>query len=99
MEEHDWDRPFIAQEKMALFDAIHRHTARMYGARVRAAELSNVDYKMRFEKLASTQAMKDPPSCGRIFAGYVVVRRLGTPEQYETWMPGDVFEELYRGRL
>jgi hypothetical protein len=27
--------------------------------------------------------------------GYLVVRKLGTPDQYETWMPGKVFEELY----
>jgi hypothetical protein len=96
MEEHDWDRPYIAQDKMALFDAVDRDTARMYGGKVKAAELSNVDYKMRFGKLASTQTMKDPPSCGRIFAGYVVVRKLGTPEQYETWMPDHAFDELYR---
>jgi hypothetical protein len=27
--------------------------------------------------------------------GHLVVRRLGTSGQYETWMPSDVFEELY----
>ena len=96
MDEYDWTRPYIEQGRMDLFDAIDRDTARRYGSKVRAAGVSNVDYKMRFGKLASKQSMKDPPSCGRIFPGYVVVRKLGTPEQYETWMPEQVFEELYR---
>jgi hypothetical protein len=90
------DRPFIAQEHMSLFDAIDRDTSRRYGPKVKAAGVSNVDYKIRFSKLSSSQTMSPPPSCGRIFPGYVVVRKLGTPDQYETWMPDHVFEELYR---
>ena len=39
--------------------------------------------------------MKPPPSCGRIFPGYLVVRNLGKSDQYETWMPDHVFDELY----
>ena len=27
--------------------------------------------------------------------GYLVVRRIGTAGQYETWMPDQIFEELY----
>lgn len=27
--------------------------------------------------------------------GYLVVRKCGTEHEYETWMPGHVFDELY----
>jgi hypothetical protein len=40
--------------------------------------------------------MKPPPRCGRIFPGVIVVRNLGKKGQYETWMPEDVFEEMYK---
>ena len=96
MDAYSSDRPFITLEEMALFDAIDRDTARKYGSKVKAAGVSNVDYKVRFGKLSSSQTMNHPPSCGRIFPGYVVVRKLGTQDQYETWMPDHVFEELYR---
>lgn len=92
------DRPFITLEQMALFDAIERDTARKYGSKIKAYGVSNVDYKVRYGKLSSSQTMNPPPSCGRIFSGYLVVRKLGTPDQYETWMPDHVFEELYRDR-
>lgn len=96
MDPYSSDRPFTPQEQMALFDAIDRDASRRFGPKVKAAGISNVDYKIRFSKLSSSQSMNPPPSCGRIFAGYVVVRKLGTPDQYETWMPDHVFEDLYR---
>lgn len=95
MDEYTPERPFITQEKMALFSAKDRRDAAMYGATVKAAGMSNVDYKTRFREMSSSQAMKDPPGRGRIFPGYVVVRKLGTPYQYETWMSENVFEEPY----
>jgi len=40
-----------------------------------------------------------PPSSHRhIYLGYLVVRKLGTPDQYETWMPDLVFDELYEAK-
>jgi hypothetical protein len=43
--------------------------------------------------------MKPPPGSHiHIMPGYLVVRKLGTPDQYETWMPDVVFEELYEKR-
>lgn len=42
------------------------------------------------------QKMKYPPSAGRIFAGFIVVRNLGKKNQYETWMPDGVFEKQYK---
>ena len=29
------------------------------------------------------------------YLSYLVVRKVGTPEQYQTWMPSPVFDELY----
>jgi hypothetical protein len=60
-------------------------------------ELSNLEYKIRFDKLHTMSKMKRRPRCGRIFDGYAVVRKLGMRDRYETWMPGDVFDDLYRG--
>jgi hypothetical protein len=80
---------------MELFETTDHKTVSMYGSKVKAAKISNVDYNMRYGKFHTNVSMKPPPSCGIIFMGYVVVRKLGRPDQYETWMPDDVFEELY----
>lgn len=95
MSEYSPDRPYIREEDMALFNAVDAETASMYGGKVKAAEISNIDYKMRYGKFHANLSMRPPPSCGRIFMGYVVVRKLGRPDQYETWMPDHVFEDLY----
>ena len=40
--------------------------------------------------------MKPPPGSHiHIMPGYLVVRKIGTPQQYETWTPDSVFDELY----
>lgn len=92
----NWEeRPRVTREKMTLFKARDRKTAQLYGSTVAAAEIANVDFKLRFAKYSHERKMSDPPSCGRIFMGYLVVRRLNTPEEYETWMPDHVFDELY----
>jgi len=95
MAAYDYDRPFIAQSSMRGYVATDTETASQYGRTVKATELANVEYKIRYGKLKRANNMKPPPSCGRIFAGYLVVRCLGTPQQYETWMPDHVFEEFY----
>ena len=92
----NWEeRPFVPVEQMSEYRARDPDTARKYGQVVRSAAIANVDYKIRYAKLNGTQSMQPPPSCGRIFLGNIVVRNLGTPNQYETWMPDHVFEELY----
>ena len=84
----NWEeRPFVPLEKMATYSARDRSTAKKYGPRVKAAEISNRDYGYRYNKFSTDRTMQPPPSSGRIFLGYLVVRNLGTPEQYETWMP------------
>ena len=95
MDLYDYDRPYISQTDMGTYVATDGDTASQYGRTVRATELSNVEYKTRFGRFADSNNMKAPPSCGRIFMGYLVVRRMGTKHQYETWMPDHAFEEVY----
>ena len=95
MTAYDHDRPFIRQDDMRTYVAIDEETASDFGRTVKATELANVEYKIRFGKLENENNMKPPPSCGRIFMGYLVIRRLGSKQQYETWMPDHVFGELY----
>lgn len=96
MSGYDFDRPFISQDAMQAYVTTDRIAAQRYGKTVKATPLSNIEYKIRFDRLKRENNMKPPPSCGRIFSGYLVVRRQGTPAQYETWMPDDVFEEIYQ---
>jgi len=97
MEKLGWEeRPFVALEQMADYSARAPDTARKYGALVKAAEISNRDYGYRYRKFSSTRRMQPPPSAHmHIYLGYLVVRKVGTPDQYETWMPHHVFDELY----
>ena len=95
---YDFERPFIDQAAMGSFAARDPVVARRYGRVVRATRLTNVEYKIRFGRFGQANNMRNPPSCGRIFDGYLVVRRLGQFDQYETWMPDQVFEEIYDGR-
>jgi hypothetical protein len=94
MSAYDYNRPFIDQATFALYVAKDRSAAR-YGKAVKATQLSNIEYKERFHRLKRNHRMKPPPSCGRIFMGYLVIRNLGKLNQYETWMPDHVFDELY----
>ena len=97
MDTLSWEeRPFVSLEQMGTYSARDRKTAQKYGPIVRAAEISNRDYKYRYSKYGSERSMQPPPSSHiHIHVGYLVVRKLGTPDQYETWMPNDVFDELY----
>ena len=96
MSGYAFDRPFIGQDAMQAYVATDRIAAQRYGKTVKATPLSNIEYKIRFDRLKRENNMKPSPSCGRIFSGYLVVRRQGTPAQYETWMPDDVFGEIYQ---
>ncbi|WP_454261427.1 hypothetical protein, partial [Pseudoxanthomonas mexicana] len=90
------ERPFVSLEQMDTYSARDRETAQRFGATVKAAEISNRDYKHRYSRHSSDWAMQPPPSSHiHICMGYLVVRKLDTTGQYETWMPGHVFEELY----
>jgi len=90
------DRPYVEVDAMDSYKAIDREAERKYGSVVKAAEISNRDYGYRFQKFEATRKMQPPPSAFmHIVLGFLVVRKLGTSEQYETWMPDHVFEELY----
>jgi hypothetical protein len=90
------DRPFVTLEQMRTYAARHRKIAQSHGPTVKAAEISNREYAYRYERHSSDWAMQPPPSSFmHIYLGYLVVRKLGTTEQYETWMPSHVFDDLY----
>ncbi len=91
----DFDRPYIDESDMETFTANIAEVGRKFGKKVKATDLSNKEYKFRYQKLAKERNMKAPPSSNRMFMGHLVVRNLGKKNQYETWMPTDVFEELY----
>jgi hypothetical protein len=96
MLDHDFDRPFMEPAAMESYSARDKQTAQRYGKSVKALAVTNREYQQRFHKLAGKYSMKPPPgSAIHIMMGYLVVRKLGTPQQYETWMPDDVFDELY----
>ena len=90
MNGYDFDRPFIEEGKFEKFKAIDRKTSKRFGKFVKATELSNIEYKIRYGKLKEERNMKPPPSTGRIFPGVLVVRKLGLPGQYETWIRAHV---------
>jgi len=95
MSSYDYDRPFVRQNGFQEYKAVDSIAAARYGRTVKATSLSNIEYKARYGRFRRENNMKPPPRCVRIFSGYLVVRNLGTPLQYETWMPDHVFEELY----
>jgi hypothetical protein len=68
---------------------------REYGPTVQAGGMTNAEYAARYRALSPGRRMKPAPSHQRIFRGYLVVRKHGTGDEYETWMPDYVFEELY----
>src|SRR6185295_16933826 len=79
MSGYDFERPFISQDAMQAYVATDQVAAQRYGKTVKATPLSNIEYKIRFDRLKRENNMKPPPSCGRIFPGYLVVRKLDTP--------------------
>jgi len=93
---YDYDRPYVGQEALLNYTAKDAVTAARYGKTVKAIQLSNSEYNSRFNRLSNQYNMKPPPDRGRIFSGYLFVRKLGTAEQYETWMPEEAFDDLYR---
>jgi hypothetical protein len=94
MSDYDYNKPFTDIEDMDTYFTSDKVISRRYGKAVKAMKLSNKEYKFRYNKFGANN-MKPPPSSNRIFSGYLVVRKLGTSDQYETWMPCVVFDEMY----
>jgi hypothetical protein len=92
---YDYTHPFVDASKLPVFLATDTETAQLYGAKIRATEMSNTEYSIRHQKLSTNRTMRPPPSHHRIFAGYLVIRKIDTRTEYETWMPSHVFEDLY----
>lgn len=98
MNGYDFERPFADASTFLEYLSIDEDTSSRFGRVVRAKVMSNAEYDIRYQRLSSTRQMRRPPSHLRIFQGYVVIRKLGTKDEYETWMPDHVFEEIYRER-
>jgi hypothetical protein len=92
---YDFDSPFVDSAHLPTYVAIDTEEARLYGKSVRAIEMSNAEYSARYRKLSTERTMKSAPSHNRIFPGYLVVRKIDSKDEYETWMPDHVFEEIY----
>lgn len=93
---YDHSKKFLDKYAMDSFVATDSAVAKKYGETVRAIQISNREYWHRYEKLSDSRTMKPPPgSWRRIFPGYLVVRKLDTALEYETWIPEDGFNEMY----
>ena len=92
---YDFNRPYVDQASLSEYRAIEAEISQRYGQRVLATSMSNSEYALRYRRLAHPNNMRPPPSHGRVFGGYLVVRSLGRPEKYETWIPDHAFEEIY----
>ena len=93
---HDFNRPFVNVSEMENYVAVENDIAVRYGKVVKAMTLTNREYRHRHARRSSSHKMKEPPSSDvHICAGYLVVRRLGQTDQYETWIPDGAFEEMY----
>ncbi len=95
---YDFNRPFADSSTFASYVAIDGEVASRYGQTIQAMEMSNAEYDARYKRFLNSNNMKPPPSHGRIFGGYLVIRKLGTSEQYETWLPDHAFAEIYRAQ-
>lgn len=91
----DFQRPFINKNDLLKYVATDGEISALYGQVVRAVEMSNVDYAIRYRKQSIGSNMKSPPRHGRIFSGYLVIRNLDKQNEYETWIPDDAFEDMY----
>ena len=92
---YDFTKKLIDKFAMQEYRAKDPTVRKRYGNIVRAIEISNREYQHRYDKLSTSRSMREPPSSGRIFPGYLVVRNLGTENEYETWIPDHGFEEAY----
>lgn len=92
---YDFSRPFVDASQLPIYEALDVDEAAEYGQTVLATAMSNVDYAERHKKFSNNRKMMPAPSHQRIFLGYLVIRKMGTKSEYETWIPDHVFEDLY----
>ena len=48
MSGYDFDRPFVSQSALQIYAALDLTDAARYGQKVKAVQLSNIEYKTRF---------------------------------------------------
>ena len=96
MSSHDYNRPFTDLDSMDSFTSIDPADAKRLGKTVRTFKITNREYQQRFDRFKKKNRMKPPPGSNtHIMLGNLVVRKLGTKNQYETWLPDHVIEDLY----
>ena len=93
---YDFQRPYVDASTLPLYIAIDPEVSSRYGRTVRASQMSNSECNTRYVRMSKSNNMKAPPSHGRIFGGFLVIRKLGTSEQYETWIPDITFDKIYK---
>jgi len=76
---YDLNRPLINRSALPLYVAVDSNVASDYGSKVRAVEMSNAEYDVRYKKNAATSRMKPPPSHHRIFLAISSCVNLGLP--------------------
>lgn len=82
---------------MAVYVARNRDVARKHGKSVLAAPLSRNEFRDRFNGgKDSAQVDESQAPLAHPDTGYIVVRKLNTPDQYVMWMPAEVFARHYR---
>jgi hypothetical protein len=92
---HDFTRPLISVAEMEDYFAVHDEIAVRHGRLVKAIAMSNREYCARHAQLSAHHTMVAPSGCMKIYHGYLVVRNVGTAEQFETWIPDDAFAAMY----
>ena len=58
---YDFNRPLTDSSSLPLFVAIDAYVASDFGLKVRAMEMSNAEYDVRYKKISGTSKMKPPP--------------------------------------
>lgn len=91
----DHSKKFMDSRAMHKYRSIDKSTAKKYGEYVFANEMTNAEYDQRYARLKNTRRMQHRNPYRRIYPGYLVVRKMDTKEEYETWMPDHAFEEVY----
>ena len=64
MTTYDFERPFISASSLPLWESHDPKVSAQFGRTVRATPLSNVEYKLRFDRLSNSSTMKPPPGTG-----------------------------------
>ena len=86
----------VGWDQMQAFVATDAGMQNLHGPSVLAVEMSSADYDKRYAELAKRHCMKEPRSYQGARSGFLVVRKAGTCDAYETWMARHMLLRSYR---